>query len=766
MVPDRLESVAASMLLPATLRFDAAWVFAPGAILGVGLLVWQAWRLRRVGLARWETALLVLLRASALGLLVFLATRPVHVSKSAQDRAPYVSVLVDGSRSMSLNENGQTRYRRALDLLGGTIAPMLQRQGWKIRPLLFAEDARAVTADDLSRATPDGSRTDLGGALLAAMGQEATPPVAVVAFTDGVANETKNNARALAGLVAAGTPVIALGFGQDRGAASFSILNVGAPAVVPPKQEFRVSAQLEVDDATHLPGFDLLLLRDGQLAQTRHLDSIDGSRIWNETFNVKEASAAVHEYTVRAAVPEDAGLLVNNRSGTARVQISDEQEMRVLFVQGTLTWDYKFINKALRADLSVHLTGLSRTSDKSVYRQNVENEGELLGGFPSSLEQAAPFRVIAISNLKASDLTAAQQDVLTRFCGELGGGVLMLGGPGTFDASWRNSALEKLLPVVFDPNPGMTNLEKAFQIRLTPAALRHPIFQITDANLNAAAWAKLPPFLQYGRVAEAKAGATVWAEHADDLAPDGHKRILMATQHYGAGTSVVLCVENFWRWRLAKDGELLQFDRFWRQLFRYLGENSRETILIDFIDQQLTLPTTVKATVERQARAADYSPAAAPASRDKPGPYRVEVHGPSAPEPIYQADLPLEPGIPVPISFHADKPGAYRISVVDAHGTPAAERSLNLRSDEIEMLRTGRDMENLKQWASLTGGLARPAEAAGNLDDVVKVIHAGIDRVANSKEARVPLGLNGEMLVAVLTLLGAEWILRKRWNLN
>ena len=751
---------------PVTLHFDAAWVFGPGAVLAAGLLAWQAWRLRRVGLAWWETTLLILARASVLLLLVFLAARPVHVRELVQDKLPYVSVLVDGSRSMSLNENGQTRYQRALDLLGGKIAPLLQRQGWKIRPLIFAEDARAATAEELSRAVPDGSRTDLGGALLAAMGQEATPPVAVVAFTDGVANETKNNSRALAGLVAAGTPVVAFGFGQDRGAASFSLLNVGAPAVVPPKQEFRVSAQLEVDDASRQPGFDLLLLRDGQLVQTKHLEPMEGSRIWNETFNVKETAAAVHEYTVQAAVPEGAGLLVNNRSGTARVQITDEQEMRVLFVQGTLTWDYKFINKALRADPSVHLTGLSRTSDKSVYRQNVENEGELLGGFPGSLEQAAPFRVIVISNLKASDLTAVQQEVMTRFCGELGGGVLMLGGPGTFDASWKGSALEKLLPVVFDPAPGMTSLEKAFQIRLTPAALRHPIFQITDANLNAAAWAKLPPFLQYGRVAEAKAGATVWAEHAADLGPDGRKRILMATQRYGAGTSVVLCVENFWRWRLAKDGEPLQFDRFWRQLFRYLGENSRETILIDFTDQQLTLPTTVKATVERQARAADYAASADAAPPGKPGPYRVEVHGPAAPEPIYQADLPLEPGAPVPVSFRADKPGTYRITVLDPHGTPAAERSLDLRSDEVEMLRTGRDMENLKQWAALTGGLARPAEAPGDLDELVKVIHGGLERAARSREARVPLGLNGGMLAAVLTLLAAEWILRKRWNLN
>ena len=751
---------------PTTLHFDAPWIFWPGGLLIFGLLAWQAFRLRSLRLSGWESALLLTLRAAGLLTLLFLAARPVRVREFSAHSNPYVSVLVDRSRSMSLaDDNTETRYQRALNLLGGKLAPLLQKQGWKLRPLLFAEDTRRATADQLSTAVPDGTRSDLGGAFLAGMREEASAPAAVVVLTDGVANETKNNTKALTDLAAAGTPVVAFGFGADRSAASFSVLEVTAPAVVPPKQEFRVSAQLEVNEANNLPGFDLLLLRDGALAQTKRLDTLQGSRIWSETFGVKETDPGTHEYTVQAAVPETAGLLVNNRSATVRVQISNEQEMRVLFVQGTLTWDYKFINKALAPDPSVHLTGLSRTSDKSVYRQNVETEGELLGGFPSTLEQAAPFRVIVLSNLKASDLTTAQQDILTRFVGELGGGLLLVGGPGTFDASWKDSALEKLLPVTFDPSPGLDTLNKSFQLRLTPAALRHPAFQIADANLNAAAWGKLPPFLQYGRVASAKPGAVVWAEHDSDTGPDGHWRILMATERYGAGTSVVLPVENFWRWRLAKDAEPLQFDRFWRQLFRYLGENSRETLLIDFTEQALTLPAEIHATVERQARASDYTAVAEGQPQPKKESYKVEVRGPQ-PEPIYQADLPLQTGTPLPLSFHAAKPGAYRVVVLDSHGTVAAERSLDLRDDAVEMTRTARDLENLKQWAALTGGVALPGESPGNLDDVVKLIRTHLETVVRTEQSRLPVGLNGWIMAVVLTLLGAEWCLRKRWNLH
>ena len=89
----------------------------------------------------------------------------------------------------------------------------------------------------------------------------------------------------------------------------------------------------------------------------------------------------------------------------------------------------------LRSDQTIKLTGLTRTSKQSVFRQNVENAGELVNGFPNSLEELAPFRVVALSNLRPADLTPAQQDILARFCSELGGGVLS--GRRQFDGQPR-----------------------------------------------------------------------------------------------------------------------------------------------------------------------------------------------------------------------------------------------------------------------------------------------------------------------------------------
>src|SRR6266702_2967124 len=222
-----------------------------------------------------------------------------------------------------------------------------------------------------------------------------------------------------------------------------------------------------------------------------------------------------------------------------------------------------------------------------------------MNGFPTTLEELSPFRVLDLSSLRPAVLSPALQDVLARFCSEMGGGVLMIGGPATFDSSWQNSRLEQLLPVVFAPNTGVQGLDRPFRLELTEEALQHQVFQIADNQPAREVWAQLPTFTQYGRVDAAKPGAQVWALHQTDDGPRG-RRILMASQRYGAGLSAVLCIQNFWRWRLAKDSEPQQFDRFWRQLFRYLGEVGRQDVSIHLADQDLHPQMDVEVMLEKQ----------------------------------------------------------------------------------------------------------------------------------------------------------------------
>ena len=734
-------------------EYPPGWLFALplGAVLAFAL-----WRQRRRGLAAARLAALGGLRGIALLVLVFLAARPVWMSREpAAAAARSVMLLMDRSESMSLEERDASRYQQALGFLRERLLPALQAARLPVQAMVFDQNAELVDGAKLSSAMPKGKRTNLGGAVAQALGNAAQPPLAVIALTDGIVNESADNARALTALVDARVPFIGVGIGSDQGVRTLSLREVEAPAIVSTKTAFSIAAQLEMINTEEMPGFELLLFRDGQMLQKRNIIPGKGSRTWLESFPVTETKEGLHNYAVQLLPPNLPGLKCVNMLANTAVRVSNEKELRVLYIQGALTWDYKFISLSLRNDQTIKLTGLTRTSKQSVFRQNVESAGELMNGFPTTLEELAPFRVIVLSNLRPADLTPAQQEVLARFCGELGGGVLLIGGPATFDASWQSSRLEQLLPVVFSPGRGVQGLDRPFRLELTEEALQHPVFQITDGRAMREAWAQLPTFTQYGRVDAAKPGAQVWAVHQTDEGPQG-RRILMASQRYGAGLSAVVCIQNFWRWRLARDSEPQQFDRFWRQLFRFLSEVGRQDVSIQLADQELHPQMDVQVVLEKQPNPKNIT--------DTNRKFFVRVED-GQKKLLHEEAVELVTSRPVDFRFHADKPDVYTVTVSDPMKVPIATRPIEIRDLNVEFQDTARNMESLQQWASISDGLAMKVEDCRDAGDLVARIQAKIEQVRQGKQMRRPVGVNGWLLTLVLGCLGSEWLLRKRWGL-
>jgi hypothetical protein len=474
---------------------------------------------------------------------------------------------------------------------------------------------------------------------------------------------------------------------------------------------------------------------------------------------VSEADEGTHVFDVKIEPPVDPDLVIVNAQAGATVCVTKEQELRVLYMQGALTWDYKFIGKALRKDPTVHVTGLSRTSEHSVFRQNVESPGELVDGFPSDVKELAPFRVVVLANLNPKLLTPKQQDAVARFCGDYGGGVLMIGGRGTFDASLRGSRLEELLPVRFEDDRGVRGLDQPFQIKLTEEALSDPTFEISTPGRTREAWQKLPAFDDYGRVAGKKPGATVWAVHATDVGPDGQPRILMASQHYGSGMAAVVAVQNFWKWRLARDCDQAAFDRFWRQFIRRLAESGRQPVRIEVLDQELAPGREIAVTLEKMADAAE--PADAKRTTCE---FEVKT---SSGESVAKHAVELRAGEAQRVAFVPPRADHYTLEVRDAAGVSLASRVLEIRGGNLELQHPARDLETLRQWASLSGGTAWEVERAREAPaEFARALRTQIEAARVSRERREPVGVNPGTFLVVLGCLCAGWMLRKKWMLN
>lgn len=745
-----------------TLRFELPIVLLSGLPLVLTGLILTAVLLGRRGVTWPRRVLLLALRGGALALLVVLLARPVAVVREDPSVRRTVGVLLDESASMALRENGTTRYELARSFAEEHLLPRLEARGFTADVHLFAGGARPAGIRERRETTPDGERTDLGGALVEALRGQESPPVAMIALSDGIANRSAQNRAALAALEEAGAPFIGLAVGDVSGVTSLSVETLSGPDRVAPGRAFALTAELQANGGGEVPGFDLLLLEGEELLDVRRVPPGPGARRFTERFELVEEGPGLHEYTVLLETRGEEIVTVSRRASTG-VEVSDEEAFRILFAQGALTWNFKFLGRALRKDPGITLTGFSRTSERSVFRQNLESAEELAEGFPDELAELVPYRVLVLSDLAPGDLSPKEQEAVARFVGELGGGLLLIGGSGTFNVAWRGSRLEDLLPITFDDDPAIVGLDRPFHLRLTPAARAHPVFAVDEGRSSRELWDRLPTFLHYGRVRAAKPGATIWARHSEDLSPAGERRILLASQPYGAGLSAVVTLQNLWRWRLAKDSDPAHFDRFWQQFLRYLGQAAGRQLEVRVTGDERVPGSELGVLVERRPR--PDGGANENGESGSGGELQVRIEAPGG-EIVGERRGVIGIRRPAELRFRAEEEGSYTVRVLDPAGTQILARPIEIRRVDREMERTGRDLENLRQWASLTGGVARMLDASLDVDEVVDEIEIRVDAARRTRERRRPLGVNGEILAILLLFLGGEWTLRKLWGLS
>lgn len=731
------------------------WGFFPairwGGPLACVLLAWTIWRHRALFAHRARACAVLGLRAVAVLAFVVLLAAPMRLV-SRDDMAPQAGavVLFDRSASMSIPESSGTRFVQSLDFARRSLLPALRDVSLPTTAMAFADDVEEISGAELASVAVDGERSDIGRALVRAATGVAPPPRVIVLMTDGAANVSDNNSRALAAVAERGIPVIAIGVGGDKTPATLSLRSVEAPTSAPPRQRFRIAAQLESGGDGTLPAFDLQLFRDGRLMESRSIAASPAGRVWRESFEVAHDEPGVFRYQVRCQPIEPFKLL--DAEASATVRIAAERELRVLFAQGGLTWDYKFIRIALLGDPAIRLTGLSRTSSSSVLYQNVEDASELKDGFPTSLDQLSPFSVVVMSRLRPSDLSSQQQQLLLDYCGKMGGGVLWIGGSETFDATWRGTPLEQLLPVRLAPmelSPSIT----PFSLQLTPEAQSLAVFQLSDIEPAAQTWSRVPPFAGHARTESVKAGAEIFAVHPTDSL-NGTPMPLIAAQRFGSGRSALIGVRNFWKWRLARDSDVAAFDRFWRQWLRYLADGWRQPVAIHLPDQQLVPGGEIR--FEAQRPASD--------SMDVNS-YQAVVRDPAGAE-LIRDTLEVPADQAVAAKFRAEQPGAYTIELIDDPDQVVATRSVEVRAANLEWRAASRNMRMLEHWARASHGVAIPIEAC---DDPAALLRETLEAAELAKrESRqpVPAGVNGWTLSTLLGCLALEWLLRKRWGLT
>ncbi|MBO23532.1 MAG: hypothetical protein CMM26_14330, partial [Rhodospirillaceae bacterium] len=174
------------------------------------------------------------LRVALLGLLVFCLMQPILRISTVVPQQNFVGVLIDDSRSMSLeNEDGTQRrdfIEEAFTPATGSLFDGLSDR-FVLRFFRFSDVADRI--DGLGELTYDGTHTNVARALDAAREDLAGVPMAgLVMVSDGADNDDRPLTEALVPLQAAGVPVFTVGVGDEAVEPDIELGRVELPRAV------------------------------------------------------------------------------------------------------------------------------------------------------------------------------------------------------------------------------------------------------------------------------------------------------------------------------------------------------------------------------------------------------------------------------------------------------------------------------------------------------------------------------------------------------
>ncbi|MEX1026128.1 MAG: hypothetical protein WD226_13720 [Planctomycetota bacterium] len=774
----------------------ALWVVVLVILPALGFIAWFGYR--KEGIGSGLRGVLVGLRLTAFALLALVLARPVWVEQREEVEAPEVVVLIDDSASMQRVDAyaGDADARRALDDATGLVAtrtsrselaraaiarellPMLSRNGYETELYAFDRDAELLTANEgatgLAALSAEGSSTQLGDALAQVLGTHRGRHVTdMIVVSDGRSNGGLPAREAARAAGAAGIPVHTVVLGDTRPERNVVVELVEAPSDALEGDEIAVT--LRVTGRGIEPGTTATVVleeesvdREGELrplTETTIALTPGGERVVLIA-PPGRTNARTGERRFRARVaPVLEETMTDDNQVAFQVRVSPAR-MRVLYVEGWPRWEYRFLvhQILLRSEeIQVQCYLLSATPG---FAHEASPELPSLTSIPTTREELlANYDVVILGDVNPDAISPDPSEV-EAFLGALrgfvtaGGGLLFQASEWNNPRAFANTPLEDLLPVVVDPFLEFQgDTTEVFRPVLQDPSDPHEILRLSqDPEENRRLWeteAGLDGFYWYFPVRRAKPGSQVLLRHPTDREPiDGELYPICVLGYYPSGRTMFLAVDSTYRWRFHY-GNRYQ-GAFWRNAIRWLALGRLKSG-----DRRFRLETSratydLEDRIQFEARVldADFRPAELDAQRIVWSGADGEEHE-LALLPDAERDGVYRGGLEV------ERPGIYRAWIQD-EGKRLSIVDFDVRLPSRENADPSPDPLAMQEIADLTGGKFLRLGDIGNLRT----------ELPGGQERREPISSRLEdawdrwaTLLAILGVLSAEWILRKRAEL-
>jgi len=789
----------------ATFLFSrGAWLWT--AVLAAAVLVPLAWLATRPAAGRWTSIVPgLVLRTLGITLVLLCLLEPQWVSSRAKRGANTLVLLADNSQGLQVKEENATLSRA--DEMKAMLADI--RSLWlntlsdefQLRSYVFDRQLRRV--QDFAALDFQGDRTSLGRALKEIRERFTGQPLAgVLLFTDGNATDVANGLPDLTGLppiypVVIGKPDHLRDIRLERTDVRQTAFDdspvtlratVGAHRADGVRVEVKVAPLALVNQpvdktaAQEIPPPQVVRSQNGTVADA--------------TFRWHPSGTGVQFYEVTAEPRGLAGNEATTLNNRRRVLIDrGRPAYRIMYVGGRPNWEYKFLNRSLSDDPQLQMVGLIRVARREpkfefkghageaanplfrgfgraedetarydqpvMVRVAARDENELRGGFPATPEELFAYDAIILDDIEASFFTHDQLELLRRFAAERGGGLLMLGGPDTFDhGGYAGTPLATALPLHLD-RPAKAKPEGELTWKLTREGWVEPWMRVRAVESDEAErLASMPKFQVMNPLDSIKPGATALATVEDQA---GHIYPALVSQRYGAGRVACITVGDIWRWGMRGENDQPDVARFWRQLTRWLVTDAPPRISVQVEPapdgEGVRLHAVAK---DRAFRPLDAARVTFTVTRhdEKPAP---------GPGPAFATvSLPGEPINDRPGEFVATlslrDAGAYVVEadVFDNAGQSAGHAEAGWVSDPL-----AEEFASLEPNRALLEEIARRTKgeviAQTELDKFAERLPK---RAAPIMESRAwPLWQQSWVLLAVLGCFLAEWFLRRKKGL-
>ena len=730
----------------------------PGAYVALGLagvaVVLAVLSYRR----RPSSPLLLSIRIALIALLAFCLFRPVLIVKAAVAQQNFLAVLIDDSRSMQIDDSdeGQTRGEYARQQFGDRTAATLKRLSDKFVVRTFRFSSSAARLGSPAELTFGGVETKLGAALEGARQELAGLPLAgMVLVSDGADTTDAALTEAVLSLKAAALPVFTVGVGQDHLTRDIQVDRVSTPrqalkgtsllidAVVKQTGYAGETVTLDVEDAGRIVGTQQLKLpADGEPASVR--------------VRVMAGDAGPRVLKFRIS-PQRDEVISQNNARESLVDVLDRPE-RILYFEGQPRFEMKFIRQAIKEDKNLQLVTLLRTAESKYLRLGVDDPEHLAAGFPKTREELFAYRGLVLGSIEASAFTGDQLRMIAEFVEKRGGGLLVLGGSGSFsEGGYAGTPVADVLPVVLDRVVRAANgptVSTALVIRPTRAGEGHAVTQIAaNEAASSARWPELPTLTSVNPIRAVKPGATVLLSGADERRRD---HIVLASQRYGRGKAIAQPVQDSWLWQMHAKMSLEDqtHENYWRQMLRWLVDGVPDTVDVHTVADRVQPgePVTLVAdVVDRAFVELNDARVVARVKRPNGTVDTVPMQWTGEQNGEYRA------------TFATVEAGIYTAEVEAVRGTTAVGRSatqVRVVPSDAEYFDASMQPARLRRIAEETGGRFYTAGKLTGLVEDLQYTGRGVTTIEERELWHMPI-----VLIALLGLMFAEWALRRRVGL-